>query len=555
MVVNNVVQQDIVVRIRALTTGFKIGMASGNKSIRESVSEINRLRKVSTEAPKQMDSLLKSTGKLAGVGANLGNIFQNTVRRMGEAPGAFRNFSTAANSFGQSISGTARNLVRFRMEMLSVLFFGFALSAMMFGLVRPAGTLTGVFQLLGTILELFFLPVMLALLPVLLDILDWVISTPDEVKLLIGQIVLLAGVLGTGLALFGQMILFLPALGSILLDLVGSVSGLFGPFAGLAEGLLIISGGAIAVEGAFKLWDLIGPIVDDVWDSLKQSKVFIDVLKTFGLTVEDLKNPFEIIKEVVSDSVGSIAESLGFSSEDIEEWKDKATDFIDQVKGGIKLITDIIDRFKENFKTAMSESGASTDDVIKSLTDFIVKVIELIPEVAKLLPGVLKLTDNFIRLSTALLDIIGNNPALVSMFKGILNMVNDMVTAIGNLLALFTGGERKELSSFSEGKGTQGLTQILDFIKQGAFGPLGQILSGGVPAFANGGLVTKPTLALVGENGPEVITPLGQTAGGVSGGINITVNANTAGGVTADEIANLVESRLGDELRRLNFRL
>lgn len=38
---------------------------------------------------------------------------------------------------------------------------------------------------------------------------------------------------------------------------------------------------------------------------------------------------------------------------------------------------------------------------------------------------------------------------------------------------------------------------------------LGQAISGSVPKFATGGVVTKPTLALVGEQGPERITPLG----------------------------------------------
>src|SRR5215831_2371850 len=38
----------------------------------------------------------------------------------------------------------------------------------------------------------------------------------------------------------------------------------------------------------------------------------------------------------------------------------------------------------------------------------------------------------------------------------------------------------------------------------------------GIPAYAQGGIVTKPTLGLVGENGPEAIIPLGQGAAGQS---------------------------------------
>jgi hypothetical protein len=45
----------------------------------------------------------------------------------------------------------------------------------------------------------------------------------------------------------------------------------------------------------------------------------------------------------------------------------------------------------------------------------------------------------------------------------------------------------------------------------------------GIPAMANGGIVTGPTLALIGEAGPEAVIPLDRA--GAMGGINITVNA------------------------------
>ena len=49
------------------------------------------------------------------------------------------------------------------------------------------------------------------------------------------------------------------------------------------------------------------------------------------------------------------------------------------------------------------------------------------------------------------------------------------------------------------------------------------LMSGGIPAMANGGIVTGPTLALIGEAGPEAVIPLDRA--GSMGGINITVNA------------------------------
>jgi len=50
------------------------------------------------------------------------------------------------------------------------------------------------------------------------------------------------------------------------------------------------------------------------------------------------------------------------------------------------------------------------------------------------------------------------------------------------------------------------------------------VLSGGIPALADGGIVTGPTLALIGEAGPEAVVPLDRYNGG--GGGNVTINVN-----------------------------
>jgi len=46
-----------------------------------------------------------------------------------------------------------------------------------------------------------------------------------------------------------------------------------------------------------------------------------------------------------------------------------------------------------------------------------------------------------------------------------------------------------------------------------------------IPMLAQGGIVTGPTIALIGEAGPEAVIPLDR-AGGFAGGANITVNVN-----------------------------
>ena len=48
-----------------------------------------------------------------------------------------------------------------------------------------------------------------------------------------------------------------------------------------------------------------------------------------------------------------------------------------------------------------------------------------------------------------------------------------------------------------------------------------------IPMLANGGIVTSPTLAMIGERGPEAVIPLtGPNAGGGMGGTNVTIHVN-----------------------------
>jgi phage-related minor tail protein len=49
---------------------------------------------------------------------------------------------------------------------------------------------------------------------------------------------------------------------------------------------------------------------------------------------------------------------------------------------------------------------------------------------------------------------------------------------------------------------------------------------------ASGGIVTAPTLALIGERGPEAVIPLDRMKGG--GSNNITVNVNGGISTSAD---------------------
>lgn len=73
--------------------------------------------------------------------------------------------------------------------------------------------------------------------------------------------------------------------------------------------------------------------------------------------------------------------------------------------------------------------------------------------------------------------------------------------------------------------------------------------SSGLTTLAEGGIVTRPTLALIGEAGPEAVIPL-ESSGGVVGDININIESPIiASDVDIDDLADRLGSRIQEKLR------
>ena len=86
---------------------------------------------------------------------------------------------------------------------------------------------------------------------------------------------------------------------------------------------------------------------------------------------------------------------------------------------------------------------------------------------------------------------------------------------------------------------TSVITVITRYETQGEPPSVGSVAPARIPAMAEGGIVTGPTLALIGEAGPEAVIPLSR-GGGVGTTINLTVNAGmgTDGGDVGRQIVD-----------------
>lgn len=101
---------------------------------------------------------------------------------------------------------TRKGMMRFRMELLSVMFFGAMLQRTFFGLLKPALDLVGAFEIFSLILAIVFLPIALYILKhIAIPLLAWTTGWSEKTKMLTGSIVLLLGIIGAGMFLFGTL--------------------------------------------------------------------------------------------------------------------------------------------------------------------------------------------------------------------------------------------------------------------------------------------------------------------------------------------------------------
>ena len=132
----------------------------------------------------------------------------------------------------------------------------------------------------------------------------------------------------------------------------------------------------------------------------------------------------------------------------------------------------------------------------------------------------------------AILAIVKFKDSIVGVLQGIKDFA---VTIFDGIIGAYRSVMNGILSLMESGinKAIKGLNAALDAVDKGA-GPLvnfGKIPNVSIPRLAEGGIVTGPTLAMIGEGRePEAVIPLSKLAsmGFGGGGANITVNVSSA---------------------------
>lgn len=173
----------------------------------------------------------------------------------------------------------------------------------------------------------------------------------------------------------------------------------------------------------------------------------------------------------------------------------------------------------EKFRSTMEQVGTATGQLVGFFKD--------------LADGLKTVWDYFSKIGKELSENEKFAGFLDKWVAPIFNMEQTTGTGAGTTQELLVGEKRNQ----------ERRTPVLSQIAGGA-------ATFSVPAMADGGLVTRPTLALIGEKGPEMVTP---ASGGFMGGGDISVQFNYYGTGTrgdGEEIERKVEAGIRTALDR-----
>ena len=148
-------------------------------------------------------------------------------------------------------------------------------------------------------------------------------------------------------------------------------------------------------------------------------------------------------------------------------------------------------------------------------------IINIVSTILMILPTIVNFVCDLVRniipnIITKIIDIITKITDILNTIKPI----HDLLKLIAGALNVLKSGGGAVVKTASEGIRT-GLGMGLDFLKGG--GVIGWGLKQlGIKPFATGGIVTSPTLSLIGERGPEAVVPLDEGGFGATYNIYIT---------------------------------
>lgn len=491
--------------------------------------------------------------KLVQSGINLDQAEQKGLIDSREALGMnlnTLNYVNAEQTRGYTTGGKWVNRIRqmthstrgFKMELLSVMFFGMALNRFFTGMLKPALQWTGLLDLMGVTLGIVFLPVAMALLDIMLPIFEYLMALPEPIKLFIGILVVAGAILGGFLMVIGMVGLgvggLIIAFGSIVatlsagLPLLGWFAGGFATIAAIIGAVILSTDTAnAAFIGMGKEGAKTGSIFDNIYGIISG---FVNILpEPIKGLVKGLKPLLKAIQALFKGDFSKLSGIVtGIIGKMIGTVQKTIIDGIIWVFGQLKtlpVIGDVIILFEKVWNAVAGWlMEASQIETLEDAIDFAIRSIQ-------------KLGEWGLFLAVGLIQGIVDSWSIVS---GMLHQI----PIVDELLTLFEKGWNAVMNILHQGSTIEKLEMAFDYIIRGItkFGEWGvyiakKMVEGIANALAgsagralqnafisrinlvldplgvtrrfggwkqHGGIFTKPTIIGVGEAGPEAVIPL-----------------------------------------------
>jgi hypothetical protein len=241
-------------------------------------------------------------------------------------------------------------------------------------------------------------------------------------------------------------------------------------------------------------------------------------------------------KALKTDNIEAQEEAL----KSLQDAQKAATDSVTNRKTFLQVLQDqasLASQFSDKVKTliSMGLSETAIGQVLQAGADAGTKIAD------EIIAGGATVVDQVNTLTSAtqsVADAVGESAAtqfysagvaagqaLVDGVKAAIAAAGLSVTATGSIVNQAGIDQVNSAIAKARGKKSKSGTKISKGERQSIM-DLAASLGVEVPAFAKGGIVTGPTLALIGEAGPEAVVPLsGRNAGGLGSQITINVNA------------------------------
>jgi len=407
-------------------------------------------------------------------------------------------------------------------------------------------TVGDVMEVIGGKLIPLLMPLVQKFSEIAQSVIKWMDANQGLMKVLVPVVAAVGGLM----TVLGPILILLPSLAAGFTMLTGPVGLVIAAIAGLITvGTLVVKNWDGIKQFLIDCWTAIQTVATSVWTAIKDFFVSIfETIKTiFTAAWEAIKlivtTYFGLYKTIIMAAVDGIIAVFNFLKDTV-----------------VGVVVNLFNSVKEWFEKLFNKVGeiatAIKDKVVGAFTGMWKKIVggSIVPTMVS------QVIDQFKLMQTSLAGSMKNTEQVaLTSFGNISDYASAMQNASSGAFTSMADSLRTSARAIKDTLEKQAIAYIITKVMAALPFPFNLVAVGGAIAtvkalfsaikLAEGGIVTRPTLALIGEKGPEAVIPLGSAAPALADATGkITLNVHFYGDVNnagdLDEISRCLAERL-----------